>query len=86
MDFLFAQFSPEGRMLKGLAQPLGLRLTEQEYRRTLEKGISISGRLEIVSGAERLRVVVRNATSGTMGSVDVPLGPYMRTTRDKGPS
>jgi hypothetical protein len=83
MDFLFAQLSPAGQMLKGLAQPLSLRLTQQEYQQILEKGISISGRLEIVSGAERVRVVVREATSGATGSIDIPLSPFTHTTGQK---
>ncbi len=74
LDLLFAQLSPTGRVLTGLSQPVHLRLTDDEYHRLLQRGLSISGRLQLLSGAERLRVVAFDTSSSAVGSVTVPLG------------
>ena len=54
-----------------------LRLTQEEFQQILHNGLSVSGRLEAVAGAERLRVIARDATSGAMGSINIPLDPYV---------
>src|SRR5438094_4705632 len=77
LDLLFAQLSAQGQILKGLSQPMTLRLTGEEFQQILHNGLSISGRLEAVAGAERLRVIARDATSGAMGSINIPLDPYV---------
>lgn len=73
LDIFFAQMSPKGQMLHGLSQPVHLRLTDEEYQQLLQKGLSISGRLQLVKGAETLRVVAFDQTSSVVGSVTVPL-------------
>jgi VWFA-related protein len=72
-SLLFAQVSPKGEVLNGLTQPVHLRLTDGEYHQLLHDGLSISGRLQLVKGAERLRVVALDQSSSAIGSVTVPL-------------
>src|SRR5579863_456191 len=74
VDLLFAQMGPTGQVLNGLSQPIHLRLTDDEYHRIIEKGLSISGRLQLVSGVDKLRVVAFDQSSNAVGSVTVPLG------------
>jgi len=73
LDILFAQMSPTGQVLNGLSQPLHLRLTDGEYHQVLDKGLSISGRLQLVSGAEKLRVIALDQSSDALGSVTIPI-------------
>lgn len=77
LALLFAQLDPQGRMVNGLEQPVTLNLTPEEYQQLLKTGLSVTGRLRIAPGAERLRVVIRESSSGSEGSVAVPLDPYV---------
>lgn len=82
VDLLFAQLGREGEMLKGLDQPINLRLTSEEYQQVVKDGLSISGRLQLVAGANRLRVVARDANSGVLGSTTIPLDQLLAQRRD----
>lgn len=73
LSILFAQMSPTGQMLNGLTQPVHLSLTDGEYHQILEKGLSISGRLQLVNGTDKLRVVALDESSDALGSVTVPI-------------
>ena len=73
LSILFAQMSPTGQMLNGLTQPVHLSLTDGEYHQILEKGLSISGRLQLVNGTEKLRVIALDQSSDALGSVTVPI-------------
>jgi hypothetical protein len=78
LDLLFAQLSAQGQILKGLSQPMTLRLTQEELQQILHNGLSVSGRIETVAGAERLRVIARDRASGVTGSTSVLLDEYVR--------
>jgi VWFA-related protein len=80
LDLLFAQVGPTGQVLKGLSQPIHLRLTDDEYHRILEKGLSISGRLQLVGGVDKLKVIAFDQSSNAVGSVTVPLEKSHGTT------
>ncbi len=73
VDFLFAQLSPTGQVVKAFLQPISLNLTQDEYDRLLKSSVNFSGRLQLAKGAERLRVVARDRSSGVFGSLSVPL-------------
>lgn len=79
LDLLFAQMGSTGQVLNGLSQPIHLHLTDDEYHRILEQGLSISGRLQLVSGVDKLRVVAFDQSSNAIGSVTVPLGRPLAT-------
>jgi len=73
VNLLFAQMSPTGQVLNGLNQPIHLSLTDDQHQELLQKGLSISGHLQLVGGAEKLRVVAFDPSSSALGSVTVPL-------------
>jgi VWFA-related protein len=81
LDLLFAQIDPQGQMLNGLSQPVHLRLTEDEYLKLLKQGLSISGRLQLVTGVERLKVVALDQSTLAVGSVTVPLNTSHEATQ-----
>lgn len=80
LDLLFAQMGSTGQVLRGLSQPIHLRLTDDEYHRILEKGLSISGRLQLVSDADKLKIIAFDQSTNAIGSVTVPLDRSHVTT------
>jgi len=73
LDALFVQLGPDGRNLAGVTHTLSLRLARDAYQRTLKQGTILVKPLEMAPGASQLRVVVRDARSGNLGSVNIPL-------------
>ncbi|HSC45161.1 MAG TPA: VWA domain-containing protein [Candidatus Acidoferrum sp.] len=61
------------------ADPLSYQvdLTEQQYQVALERGYPLVAKLVIRPETRALRVVVRDAGSGEMGSVTIPLEKFM---------
>ena len=43
------------------------------YEEVLNQGVTLSRNLPIAAGAAKLRVIVRDATSGSIGSISIPL-------------
>lgn len=73
IDVLFVQFSPEGKALKSDMKTVGMNLTQAKYNQVKQVGAIFTLDEPIVDGAGQLRVVVRDTTSGSLGSVSVPL-------------
>lgn len=73
LDLLYVQQGPDGHDLTGEAQTLNLRLTRGTYERMMKDGLLWNRDLPVAEGAGRLRIVVRDASSGSIGSVDIPL-------------
>jgi len=75
VDFYFVQASPEGRALKVVSQKMRMRLSRERYDEIMKVGLSISGKLSLVRGADHLRVLARDGSSGGLGSVSLALAP-----------
>ncbi len=73
IDVLFVQFSPQGKPLKSDMKTVGVNLTQAKYNQVRQVGAIFTLEEPIVDGAGQLRVVVRDTTSGSLGSVSVPL-------------
>lgn len=73
IDVLFMQRSAEGKDLAGEGKVIILRLTRERYDAIMQDGLTLTRHLRIEAGAAQLRVVVRDATSGSVGSVSIPL-------------
>jgi VWFA-related protein len=73
LDVLFVQFSPQGKPLKTDLKTVGMNLTQARYNQVKHAGAIFTLDEPIVDGAGQLRVVVRDTTSGSLGSVSVPL-------------
>ena len=67
------QRDSEGRALDSLTQTLNMRLVWDTYEETMKDGLHLIKKLELKSGAEEVRVVVRDVPSGSIGSVNIPL-------------
>ena len=62
-----------GEVQVRIARAEGMRLTADQYQELLQKGLSISGPVQLVSGTEKVRVVAFDPSSSAVGSVTVPL-------------
>ncbi len=72
LDILLVLLSAEGETISTLYKPFDLKLSPSEYEK-VQRGLTLTTRLALVTGAEQLRVVVRDAESGAIGSLTAPL-------------
>ena len=72
VEVYLAQILPSGERRVADAR-LELRLTETEVAKVVEQGLVYARTLPLIEGAERLRVVVRDARSGAAGTFDAPV-------------
>jgi VWFA-related protein len=74
IDYVIAQRAPDGRFLTRVVKGLALSPDQEQYRRLLTDGVTISTTVEPIPGAAQIRIVLLDRTSGKVGSVIVPLG------------
>ena len=71
VDFLFAQKDEQGRQFALDPKFVELRLKKDNYEKVTRDGLVYRQMVKRVPGAQELRVIVRDASSGAMGSVTV---------------
>src|SRR2546423_10508292 len=73
VGFLFDEY---GRRKGGLSQTINLDLTPDTYQQTLAEGLPYSATLELPAGYYQIRCVVRESSSGSLGTfskyVEIP--------------
>jgi VWFA-related protein len=73
LDIIYVQKDTHGRMREdGTAENLSLALTEENYARVVRQGLIHQIRFRRAADAATLRIVVRDAETGSVGSVTVP--------------
>jgi hypothetical protein len=73
LDMVFVQKDAHGAQLgEGGMDNLSIALTDENYKKVLEQGVIHRYRGARQPSAKTLRVVVRDATSGAVGSVTIP--------------
>jgi VWFA-related protein len=73
------QYSSQGRLLRGLSNNVSVDLSENEYQQIQARGgfpISLEDKVEPQTW--QLRIAVRDAATGALGSVRVPLASVLR--------
>ncbi len=73
LDILFHELSPEGALVKSWDQTLHMHLFPDTYQGLFTTGLLLQRYLEKAKGATQLRIVVRDARSGSVGSVNFTL-------------
>jgi hypothetical protein len=73
VDVLFAELSVDGRNLKNISQNWSLNLKQANHEKLLKEGLVLRNHLEIVPGTASIRVVVRDATSMSVGALSIPV-------------
>jgi hypothetical protein len=77
LDLLFVQPDTQGLNLRGQAADLELSLKQESYREIQRQGLTLSKRVKLEPDAHQLRVVLRDRTSGALGSVVIPLSHFL---------
>ncbi len=73
LDILYLQQRRDGSNLLAAVDSMSPKLNHEQYGQVMRQRIGMNKELEIAAGAERLRVVVRDAQSGAVGSITVPI-------------
>ena len=73
LDVVFAQLAKDGRILESVKDHLELALLPETYSDAATQGWFYPKTIDVNPRAEKLRVVVRDLTTGAVGSVSVPV-------------
>ena len=76
VDIVMLNLSDQNKILGALDQTFQLKLPPDLYARFLKDGMSVTRELPIAPDAVQFRVVVRDANTGTMGTVRIPIADY----------
>lgn len=73
------ELGPQGQTLQTVSLAVNLRLRPATYQRFLDKGLGFRERVPfpIMPDASRLRIVIRDDSTGAIGSLSVPLDRVM---------
>jgi len=78
LEIMLVQRDAEGQELWSDFRVLNLRLPTASYERVERQGLILNRRVRIAAGANEVRFCVRDARSGALGSVHIPLGQLLR--------
>jgi VWFA-related protein len=73
VDLLILPFGDEPRPLSETARRIHLSLKPEQYDVLMKGGVRVTVVVDAPAKAQRVRVVARDAASGTVGSLDIPL-------------
>jgi VWFA-related protein len=78
LDILLVQKNDQGKQFGGVDSTISLNLTRPNYDKLTKDGMIFTKAVAMDPQAKMLRVVVRDAPSGTLGSVTVPFNKITR--------
>jgi VWFA-related protein len=73
LDVAFVQYGGDGLILNSFKDNIQLGLKQATWLKAVEQGWNYPRAISIVQGTERIRVIVRDLTTGSIGSVSVPV-------------
>ena len=73
VDLYFIQIGDKNKVLAGEVRQITATIPQEEYQNFIKSGLSLPTDIRIAPGARSLRVFVRDAGSGSTGSVTIPL-------------
>ena len=73
VDFVFSQKDAQGRSHTSIGDSLALNLLDDNYKKLATNGLVYRKRVRRAAEATALRIVARDAATGLMGSISVPL-------------
>jgi len=74
LEILYVQYAADGKVLNADAQTVNMNLGKERYDDIQKRGFLYSKTVEPLAGADRLRIVVMDHTSGNIGSLQIPIG------------
>jgi len=69
----WAQFDSEGQQVGTHSQTINLKPTQDTYKQLLQEGLGFSETVSIENNAAEVRLILRDAGNGAIGSVIIPL-------------
>jgi VWFA-related protein len=76
LDVAFVQLGSDGHVIEGFKDHIQLAFQSETYSDAREQGWFYQRKLNVAPSTEKLRVVVRDLATGSVGSVSVPVHPY----------
>jgi VWFA-related protein len=73
LQIVWLQFAADGKPTSARTQSLTTSLTPEEYSQNQRGEVKITRDVPLKNEAEKLRIVVRDVATGTIGSIDIPL-------------
>lgn len=73
LKVIWLQFAADGKPTSARSQSLTVSLTPEEYSQNQRGEVKITREVPLMNEAAKLRIVVRDVATGTIGSVDIPL-------------
>jgi VWFA-related protein len=73
LQIVWLQFAADGKPTSARTQSLTTSLTPEEYSQNQRGEVKITRDVPLKNEATKLRIVVRDVSTGTIGSVDIPL-------------
>jgi hypothetical protein len=83
IDVKWVQVDSFGRVLTSTSQTLNLNIPQADYESVLRKGLTFSGNVNLVKGATDIRIVARDSGNGSIGSVNISVGPLFESSPAK---
>ncbi len=77
VDLVFLQKDSSGKFLSAEKQHFEVNFNRKEYESLAKSGLILQRRLALNPGSTEIRVVVRDAGSGTLGSVTLPIEKFL---------
>jgi hypothetical protein len=76
IDTVFIQLDDKNQVINALDETFHLKLQPETYQRLLREGITYTKVVPILPAAVEMRVILRDASNGNIGDVEVPLARY----------
>jgi VWFA-related protein len=73
VEVLFAQFDTQGKLLTSGGRKIPLKLTDEDREQLLKNGFVMNAPLQIKAACDHLRIVLRDTTTGAIGTVTLPI-------------
>jgi hypothetical protein len=73
VDVKWVQLDADGQVLASTSQTLNLNIPQASYEDVLRKGITFSGNVRLANYAAEVRIVARDSSNGSVGTVNIPL-------------
>lgn len=80
IQVIWLQFGVDGKPVSARSQSLTANLSAEEYSQVQRGDVTLTRDVPLKNEAVKLRVVVRDIATGSIGSVDIPLGKLFTTT------
>ena len=72
IDLAIAQVHDDGSLHVDTDTTIALTLTDAQHQALLESGLTLTRHITVAANTTRVTIVVRDASSGTLGSVFMP--------------